>query len=125
MILKDFHNEPESASHKRMYRLFKMLSKIDEVLELDSEIITEVIDNVISPQLPYFSEIDQVIEIAQIAFEIKLKNAKFWNSISHTLAVNTQELDIGDIIKLMNILYSHNLNSKIQVNKDYTIYKKN
>ena len=96
-----------------------MLSKVDEVLELDSEIMTEVIENIVSPQLPYFSDLNQVTDISQIALEIKLKNNVFWSSISHSLAVNYNDMDIGNIIQLIYMMYSNSLNTKIQVNKNY------
>lgn len=43
----------------------------------------------------------------------------FWEAISHYLATNYHELDIGDNVDLMYSLYKANPRGKIQVNKDY------
>lgn len=93
-ILKDFHNEPHSASHTKIYTLFKRLRKIEDVVDLESEIMKEVIDQAISPQLPYFSDLSQVQDIAHIGKELNVQHESFWNAIAHCIAVNHQDMDL-------------------------------
>ena len=63
-ILREFDDKPFEASHQRIYHLFKHLAKVEEVLDLDSEVMVEAIERSISPQISYFSNSSRVQEIA-------------------------------------------------------------
>lgn len=118
-LMKEFYEEPQFASHTKIMKLFTKLQTIEDVLDLNSEYIVEVFDNAISPQLPLFSDLSEVVKIAQIAFEIGVKNESFWASISHTIAAYYEEMDIDKVINLIYFLYRNNPSSKIRINKAY------
>ena len=118
-ILKDFHNNPQQASHTKIYNLFRKLRKIEEVIDLESEIMLEVFEHAIAPQIPFFSDFSQILDITKVATELKIKNEKLWDALSHYLAVNHSELDIGDNVSLLYLLYRNNPKMQIKINKDY------
>ena len=126
-IFKDLYENPKEASHTKIIKLFKNLKKIEDMLEFyenpegeqEGSVIQEVLSSAVSPQIPVFSDVDDVIKIAEIAFEIGMPSKDFWNSISHFIAVNHEDIDTDKIVKLMYFLYRHDPTSKIQVNKDY------
>lgn len=118
-LMKEFYEEPLFASHTKIIKLFMKLQTIEDVLDLNSEYIVKVFNNAISPQLPLFSDLSEVVKIAQIAFEIGVKNEAFWESISHTIAASYEEMDIDKVINLIYYLYRNNPASKICINKAY------
>jgi hypothetical protein len=117
--MREFYEEPKFASHTKIVKLFKKLQAIEDVLDLDSEFIVDVFKNAISPQLPLFTDLSEVVMISQIAFEIGVKDESFWASISHTIATNYEDMDIDKVINLIYFLYRNNPASKIWVNKNY------
>lgn len=102
-----------------IYKLFKAFDGIDDVVDAQSEVMTQVIDEVVAPQLPLFSDFGQIAEIVRIAHEIGVMQQSFWKSVGHTIAVYHMDMDVDEVVHLMYLLYSHDVHSKMQINKDY------
>ena len=86
--------------------LMDSLHGIRTLVDFENEQLWEVFDKVISPRLIEVVNLEQLTEIAKVAFEMELPYQTFWAGMVNVLLISHQEFSIaGDKSSLIDFMY--------------------